>query len=211
MRKLSLLTILGVMLAMSTGVAAAATATLTHTEYQELSALQDAIVGTKSAKSVAAIESLGTNCRQLSPVSALMRGERADCTAVFQWLTASLKTLQKLKPCSEQHTVSGRFSCLLPSYVSIEGATRALYRAERRVTEAAVARGFSHTCVLALGEGSRAIADEAHMSSDIANMVSAMRRGDVLSTQKWGSLYDAATAEMEAAGKMVLMSTCPHE
>jgi hypothetical protein len=211
MRKLSLITILGVVLALSTGVAAAATATLTPTEYEELIALQTVYAGTKSLKSVRALEIAGQHCQQLSPVSALMRAERTDCKASFKWLGATVKALDKLKPCSKQTTVNGRFSCLLPSYTSVKVATRALYRAEKRAYSASVARRFSHTCVLALSDASRAIADEGRMASDMSKLVSAMHSRNLLSVQKWGSLYDAATAEMEAAATNVSVAACPHQ
>jgi hypothetical protein len=211
MRKLSLVAIVGMLLAVSTGVAAAATATLTPTEYQELTALQNVYAGTKSLKSVAGLEAARRHCQQISPVSALMRAERADCNAAFQWLGATVKAVLKLKPCSKQKTVNGRFSCLLPVYARIKATISAMYRAEKRLYNASVARGFGHTCVLALGDGSKAIAAEGRMTSDISKMVSAMRHRNLLVTQKLGSLYDAATAEMEAAASKVSVSACPHQ
>ncbi len=211
MRKLSFLAILGIMLTLSTGVASAATAPLNATEYQELIALQNMYAGTKSLKSVTALESARQHCQQLSPVSALMRAERADCKAAFQWLGANVRTLVNLKSCSKQTTVNRRLSCLLPSYIGIKVSARALYRAEERAYNASVARGFSHTCVLALSDGSTAIADEARMASDMSKEVSAMHSRNLLSVQKWGSLYDAATAEMEAAASKASVSACPHQ
>src|SRR5579875_599670 len=211
MRKLGLLTILGVVLAMSTGVATAAGATLTTTEYGELVALQSVFADTTSLKTVAAVESLGRSCQQAGPVSGLMRAERADCDAAIKWIDANVKAVLRIKACAKQTTVAGRFGCLLPSYTGLRDTIRAVYRAEKRVNSAARTRGFRGRCVLALGDDAKSIADVARMANDMSQMVAAMRRHNVLTTQKWGGLYDADTAEMEAAGSKVPVSACPHQ
>jgi hypothetical protein len=55
------------------------------------------------------------------------------------------------------------------------------------------------------------LADEKQMGSDLAKMLAAMRRRNVLATQRWGSLYDAATAESESAATHASIGTCPHQ
>jgi hypothetical protein len=210
MRKLSLVTILGLVLAMSTGAAAAATApTLTGTEYQQLVAFQNDT--RKSLKSLAAVEAAQKDCHGLSPVSALMRADRADCNASFDWAEASAKALARVKACAHTKTVAARFSCLLSSYAGISRTVRALYHAELRVYRAVSARGFTGSCLRALSDGPKAIRDQAHMTKDMSKMVSAMRQRNLLGVQKWGGLYDAATAETEAAASHTSMTVCPHE
>jgi hypothetical protein len=210
MRKLSLITILGVTLALSAGVAAAATpANLTTTEYQQLLAFQADT--NKPLKTLGALEAAQKYCRSLSPVSALMRADRTDCKASFGWAAASLKALDRVKACAHTKTVATRFPCLLSSYARLSGTVRALYHAEKHVYGAVVARGFTGPCLRALSDGPKAIGDQAHMTSDIAKMVSAMRSRNALAAQKWGSLYDAATAETEAAASKTSMAVCAHQ
>ena len=95
MRKLSLITILGVMLALSAGVAAAATSpNLTTTEYQQLLAFQADT--SKPLKTLGSLEAAQKYCRSLSAVSALMRADRTDCKASFDWAAASLEALDRV-------------------------------------------------------------------------------------------------------------------
>lgn len=210
MRKLSLISILGVMLALSTGVAAAATSpALTSTEYQQLLAFQADT--SKPLKTLGALEAAQKYCRTLSPVSALMRSDRTDCKASFDWAAASVKALDRVKACAHTKTAATRFPCLLPSYARLSSTVHALHHAEKHVYGAVVARGFTGSCLRALSDGPTAIRDQAHMSSDISKMVSAMRTRNVLAAQKWGRLYDAATDETEAAASKTSMAVCPHQ
>jgi len=210
MRKLSHLAALGVVLALSTGVAAAATSpSLTSTEYQQLISLQGA-ASAGSLKTLGAIEALQKRCRSLSPVSRLMRTYRADCTASTVWVEASFEALQRVKACVHTHTVAARFACLGGAYAHLERTVRGLYRAELGVYRATVARGFTGACVRALSDGPKALADEKQMESDLAKTLAAMRSRNLLATQRWGSLYDAATTESEAAATHASIGVCPH-
>jgi hypothetical protein len=210
MRKLSLLAVLGVVLALSTGATAATSPSLTSSEYQQLISFQGA-ASAGSLKTLGAVEALQKRCRSLSPGSRLMRTYRADCTASIVWVEATLKALQRIKACAHTHTVATRFACLGGAYERLERAVRALYRAERGVYRATVARGFTGACARALSDGTKALADEKQMGSDLAKMLAAMRRRNVLATQRWGSLYDAATAESESAATHASIGTCPHQ
>lgn len=216
MRKLSLLAVAILLLSVSTGAAStgaaadAASPVLTGTEYQQLLTFQSAAASLKSAKTVAAVVKARKSCRGLSRISALMRADRADCTATFGWIEASIKALASLRPCAHRRTVSSRFVCLTPAYARLSRSVGVLYRSERGVHRAVRARGFTGACGRALSNGPRAIAHEEQMAKDISKMVSAMRKRDVLATQKWGSLYDAATAESESASSKVSVAVCAH-
>jgi hypothetical protein len=210
MRKLSLIAAVG-LLALSTGVAAAATTpSLTSTEYQQLISFQGA-ASAGSLKTLGAIEAAQKRCRALSPVSRLMRADRKDCTASFEWVEATVRALDRVKACAHTKTVATRFPCLRAAYVRLERSVRAFYHAEQRVYHATLARGFTGACMRALSDDPKALAHEAQMSKDLGKMLSAMQRGSLLATQKWGSLYDAATAETEAASSRTSVGVCPHQ
>lgn len=49
------------------------------------------------------------------------------------------------------------------------------------------------------------------MAKDITKMVAAMHERKLLAVQKWGSLYDAATAEAESSAAKVSVVLCPHQ
>jgi hypothetical protein len=50
------------------------------------------------------------------------------------------------------------------------------------------------------------------MSSDLAKLLAAMRHRNVLAVEKWGSLYDAATAETEStSSRSPSVVVCPHQ
>lgn len=212
MRKLSLITIVGALLAMSGAVAAAGAAspTLTRTEYRALLSVQ-AAGSIRSVKTVADVQRAQRACRDMSAVSAFMRADRADCNATYGWLEASVKALLRVKACAHRTTVDSRFACLTPSYARLGSTVRTMYHAEQRAYRAVVARGFTGACRRALSDGPKAIAHEGQMTIDISHMVSAMRSRSVLAAQKWGSLYDAATAEAEAAAPKVSVIVCPHQ
>jgi hypothetical protein len=211
MRKLSLITTVGVVLALSTGVAAAATTpSLSSTEYQQLISFQGA-ASAGSLKTLGAVEAAQRRCHALSPVSQLMRSDRTDCNASFEWVEASFSALGRLKACAHTTTLATRFSCLRSAYVRLERTVRALHHAEQRVYHATLVRGFTGACVRALSDGPKALAHEAQMGDDLAKMLSAMRRRSLLATQNWGRLYDAATAETEAASSRASVGVCPHQ
>jgi hypothetical protein len=213
MRKLSLLTILLSIAALSTGAAASAAASpsLSAAEYQQLLNFQTSS-STKSVKTLAGIvRTQRTACGALSPVSALMRADIPDCNATFEWLEDSVRALARAKVCAHRTSVAGRFGCLLPDYSKLSRGVRAMYHAEKRVYSAVLARGFSGACVGALSDNPTALKAEARMTTDITKMVSAIRRGAALAAAKWGSLYDAATAETEAAASKASVTVCPHQ
>jgi hypothetical protein len=205
-RKLSLITLLACAIAAST--AAASAATLTSTEYQQLLGFQSSAA--KATKTMAALKRAERSCGALSPVSAMMRAYRHDCAATFTWLQDSIAVLKTAKGCAHQPTVDARFACLTPVYSRLARAVRTMYRDEQRVYRAVVARGFSGSCRSALSDGPKAIRHEAQMVADMARAVTALHHDNVFAAQKWGSLYDAATAETEAAASRVSVSVCPH-
>jgi hypothetical protein len=213
MRNLSFLTILFTVVALSTGVAVADTTSpaLSSTEYQQLLHFQSA-ASTKSLKTLAGIvRTQQRACGALSPVSALMRADTRDCNGTFEWLEDSVRALTRAKGCARLTSVASRFGCLLPAYSKLGRGVRTMYRAEKRVHKAVLARGFSGACVGALSESPKALRAEAHMTTDITKMVSAIRSRAALVAAKWGSLYDAATAETEAAASKASVAVCPHQ
>jgi hypothetical protein len=212
MRRLSLLTLLGVLLAMSTGVAAAdsSPAVLTNAEYQQLVLLQGQYTA-KSLKSLPALEAAQAKCNKVRPVSALVGAERADCRDGFSWLIASVRIESKLKGCARGTTVNRRLACLLPYYQKLSVAVRGLYHADAYVNRVASGRHFNSTCVRALGDSAKAIAAEGRMATDASRLVSAIRTRDALSVQKYGGLYDADTADAESAGSKTPLTVCPHQ
>jgi hypothetical protein len=212
MRKLTFFTILGVVLALSTGVAAASTSpNLTNSEYQQLVAFQGS-ASAGSVKTLAAVRAAKRDCRTLSPVSRLMRSDRADCNASFAWVEASFGAVQRLKACAHTRTAATRFSCLRAAYVRLERSVRALYRDELSVHRATIARGFTGACELALSESPKTLTHEGQMSTDLTKLLAAMKLRNVLAVQKWGSLYDAATAETEStSSRTPSVSVCPHQ
>jgi hypothetical protein len=210
--QLPLIAILAVVLAMSTGVAAAAASpSLTSTEYQQLISFQ-AAASVGSPKTLAAVEALQTRCRTLSPVSRLMRTDRADCAASFAWVEASFKAVERLKACAHTRTIAARFGCLRGAYVRLERTVAALYRDELSVYRATVSRGFSGACERALSQPRKTLVHESQMRGDLAKMVAAMKHDNLLAVQKWGSLYDAATAETESTSShSPSVGVCPHQ
>lgn len=212
MRKLSLLTLFAIVMALGTAVttAQAAAPSLTSTEYQQLLAFQHS-TSTRKLKTLASIESAKRSCRKLSPASPLLRAGRSDCNATFSWLEATVHALARIKACAPQHTVAGRFPCLMSAYSRLAARVRGLYRADSHLHAVVVARGFTGACERALSDGSQAIAHERQMANDITKLVAAMHQRKLLAVQKWGSLYDAATAEAEASAKKASILTCPHQ
>jgi hypothetical protein len=213
MRKLSLLTILLAVATLSTAAAATAASSpsLSGTEYQQLLHFQTSS-STKSVKTLAGVvRTQRIACGALSPLSALMRADITDCNATFEWLEDSARALARAKRCAHLTSVSARFGCLLPAYSKLSRGVRAMHRAEKRVHGAVLARGFSGACVGALSDNVKALKAEARMTKDVTKMVSAIRRRAALAAAKWGSLYDAATAETEAAASKASVTVCPHQ
>ena len=161
-------------------------------------------------KTLGELESARVSCRELAPVSALMRAERADCNGGFDFFVASAQALLRVKACAPQTTVNGRFSCLMPAYVRLNRVVHAFYNVERRVHRAAASRGLTGACMRLLGTAPGVLNSEAQMTRDASRLVSAMRHRVLLSAQRWGSLYDAATAEMESLSPKTSVQVCPH-
>ncbi len=211
MSRFRLLTALGATLVLATGTAhAATTVTLSSAEYQQLTQIQSYASSSKSIKTLSGVHAALASCRRLDPVSGLVRTERNDCAAAFDWVATNLHILARLKVCDRRTSVDGRFACLFPGYRDLSIAVRGLYRAEAAVARAATNRGFSNACVEALGNSPQAITDEQRMSQDAARLVSAIRARNVLQVQKYGGLYDADLAESESAASKQHLSVCPH-
>lgn len=210
-RTTRLLALLGTVLAIGSGVAGAATTrgVLTSAEYQQLVLLQSQY-NSKSLKSLSALEAGQRTCNRMTPVSALVGAARADCRDGFAWLISSVRIELKLKGCARGATIDRRFGCLLPYYAKLSVAVRALHNADAYVTRVASGRHFTRTCVRAIGDSPKAIADEGRMAKDASRLVSAIRSRNLLGVQKYGGLYDADTAEAVSAGSKVPLSVCPH-
>ncbi len=211
MSRFRLLAALGATLLLATGTAhAATTVTLSSAEYEQLTQIQSYASSSKSIKTLPGVEAALASCRRLDPVSGLVRAERNDCAAAFDWVATNVHIIARLKVCEHRNTVNGRFACLFPDYRNLSLAVRGLYRAEAAVNRVATNRGFSSACVEAVGNSPQAIAAEQRMSQDAARLVSAIRARNVLQVQKYGGLYDADTAESESAASKKPLSACPH-
>jgi hypothetical protein len=209
-RTMRLLTLLATVLAISAGVAfAASPGVLSGPEYQQLVLLQSQY-NAKSLKTLSSLEAGQTTCNRMAPVSALVGAERADCRDGFAWLISSVRIESKIKGCARGATVNRRLGCLLPYYAKLSVTVRALHNADAYVNHVASGRHFNKTCVRALGDSPKAIAAEGRMAKDASRLVSAIRSRNLLSVQKYGGLYDADTAEAVSDGSKLPLSVCPH-
>jgi hypothetical protein len=64
--------------------------------------------------------------------------------------------------------------------------------------------------LLAMSTGVAAAATAPTLTATDQDGGCAMRQRNLLGVQKWGGLYDAATAESEAAASHTSMTVCPH-
>lgn len=210
MRRILLIAVLAGALVPVAAASASEAGVLTDAEYQQLATIQ-VQYATKNLKSLGALEAAARGCNRVRPASALVSAERTDCRAAFAWLEDNARIVTKLKTCGHAQTVDARFRCLLPDYQRLSGSVRTVYHADTSVTRAAANRRLTRECVRALGDTPKALAAEERMAKDAAELVAAIRRSDVIAVQKYGGLYDAATADMEAAGSTTPLSACPRQ
>lgn len=206
MRKLSLFTILAVILAVAGGAAAAATGSLTTFEYQQLVAARAKL---KTAKG---INSAIFDCEQIQMQSRLLTEERSDCASGLELVNSNADLKSYLKDCSAYSSAAARLRCLLPPYQQFYKTYRTYYGAEAAIHQLAVARGLGEACADLLSDTPVVISDEKVVVGALATMIKAAKSGNPSVFQSESRLVVAASAQI-SKGQQANdgpLSICPH-
>ena len=206
MRKISLLTIVGVVLVLSTGVAAAAGGSLTAFEYQQLSYTRQKI---KSANN---LNTAIFDCAQIQMQSKLLTYERADCMSQFQLEQFPTEMKTYVKDCGAYGSAAARVKCLVTPYEQAYKEVTAQYRAESGIHLLALARGLGEACADELSDTPVVISDEKLEWGAMGRLIKSAKAGNVPAFESYSRTVIAASdavAKGQAANTGPL-SICPH-
>jgi hypothetical protein len=203
MRHFALLSCLAAFLIGASTASAATTAMLTHGEYTQLAAAQNALKSASSADATVLV------CKHTKNVSPLLKAWKKDCNGVANYALTGIKAQAAAKTCTKYSVTADRMICMFPSYKAFYRAAVAYARADSAVDRIARARGFSAACVAVLGDPPKVVAAEARLASDLKQLVNALHRKDAAALQTAATLADKDQGAIESNAPS-LLSLCPH-
>jgi hypothetical protein len=213
MRRLSLLAILGVTLALCTGVAAAAGGgSLTAFEYQQLVSTRDKLKS-DNLRTAKGLNAAIWACEQIQMATQLLTEERADCVSQLQMSKFGAVMKSYEADCVAYKSVAARLTCLLPPYEQFYGQVAQYYRAESTIHRIATARDLGEKCADLLSDTPYVISEEKRARDAIALIIAAAKAGQLLNFEAASGLAVTALADV-AKGQTSNNDTpslCPHQ
>lgn len=191
MRRLILLLITGLVLALSAGVATAASGgSLTSFEYQQLVTARDRL---KAVKSVSAAI---WDCQQIQMQTQLLNAERSDCISQFQLVKVNGVMKSYEADCIAYRTAAARLRCLLPGYRQFYATVATFYHSESHIRQIAISRDLGEPCTDLLSDKPLVISEEKLAVEAIASIIRAAEAGNLLTFESESGKAITALADV---------------
>jgi hypothetical protein len=206
MRKLSLLMIVGAVLALGSGIAAAATGSLTTFEYQQL------VYTRNKLKTASGINAAIFDCEQIQMQSKLLTDERSDCISQLRLEQSTGEMKAYAKDCLAYSSAVARLKCLLPPYEQLYKTYATYYRAESQIHALSIARGLGEPCADELSDTPVVISDEKVVLDAIGLIIRAAKTGNVAGFESSTRTVVAGSADISKGqqANTAPPSICPH-
>jgi hypothetical protein len=216
MRKLSLITILGVMLALSSGIAAAATTggSLTSAEYQQMQGVQTRLAATHVTNPLKLYKAMLWACEQTQIETPLLGAERSTCDDYALMNIFGLGIKPEVAACAARYRVADeRLSCLGAIYARWDRSILGFYTSEVEALQIAAARQFSRPCITFLAGTSAELSYAGKLAAVTKKIVTVARQGDLTGFEADAGIFITDAARLQAAESHdnSKLAACPHQ